>query len=470
MEDNVVYIESILSLKKHWKVGSDLPPQYRDKPLFAVDFSYKNDGSRTTFKPVMLSKKESPVNLMEELQDDDDAGGEVEGGERVEDGDDKVLNKQIELQLPVTALSKKLRIGDDLSFVDIPFIAPEVEFTSNNSLFQRAVGINYCHNLLFNAQESLFAKEIFETVSKAATSDKKSQIQQKEDEIFLETMSENMFKIQLTSAQVKSNPTSDDMDDNLQNHQQQNNENNMELDGDCNNNSQSELIYKLIGFKLHEGLRKKHLKQQEEDRRPKLTRDFSSPPPDFVTPALDETLCLYRHLQLYHKVKAKLEELCKNIPFFAMRWINTNDRLLQSFEVTHDHNLFIVCVMVRKDQINLSNHKISFGSPQEMASSLVIQSITSIISTINSAALYFFQRENIVKLPDTLVITSKNFILEFKFNVYQTSFEIDFKKKNLTDDMNTEESLDWWSLRGSSHEQKAFNLFFQLMEQEKNLG
>lgn len=42
MEDNVVYIESILTLKKHWKVGSDLPPQFRDKPLFAVDFSYKN--------------------------------------------------------------------------------------------------------------------------------------------------------------------------------------------------------------------------------------------------------------------------------------------------------------------------------------------------------------------------------------------------------------------------------------------
>lgn len=54
---------------------------------------------------------------MEELQDDDDAGG-IEGGERVEDGD-KVINRQIELQLPITALSRKLRIGDDRSFVGV---------------------------------------------------------------------------------------------------------------------------------------------------------------------------------------------------------------------------------------------------------------------------------------------------------------------------------------------------------------
>jgi hypothetical protein len=278
-------------------------------------------------------------------------------------------------------------------------------------------------------------------------------------------MSENMFKIQLTSAKLKTN-NSDEIEINFQNNQQNNDT--MQLDSEINN-SQSELIYKLIGFKLHDGLRKKHLKQQKEDRRPKLTKDFFAPAPDFVTPALDETLCLYRHLQLYHRVKAKLEELCKNIPFFAMRWINTNDRLLQAYEVTHDHNLFIVSVMIRKDQIQLSNHKIPFSTPQEMASCFVIQSITSIISTINSAALYFFPRENIVKLPDSLVITSKHFILDFKFNVYQTSFEIDFKKKSLTDDMRTEESVDWWSLRGNSHEQKAFNMFFQFIEQEKNL-
>jgi len=377
----------------------------------------------------------------------------------VEEGDEKGSSKQIELQLPITALSKKLRIGDDLTFVDIPFIAPEIAFTSN-SLFQRAVGINNCHNMLFNAQESLFAKEIFETVSKAATSDKKSQIQQKEDEIFLETMSENMFKIQLTSAPVKTDS------DNHKDIELQDFDHNMQLEGNVGNNSQSELIYKLIGYKLHEGLRKKHLKQQEEDHRPKLTRDFSGTTPDFATPALDETLCLYRHLQLFQKVKAKLEELCKNIPYFALRWTNTNDRLVQSFEVTHDHNLFIVSAMVRKDQIYLSSYKFPFNNPQEMASCLVIQSINSIISTINSAALYFFTRENIIKLPDTLVITSNHYILEFKFLVFQTSYEIDFKKKYLTDEMNTEESLDWWVLRGSSHEQKAFNLFFQLREQE----
>lgn len=53
---------------------------------------------------------------MEELQDDDDMGG-IEGGERVEEDGDKVINRQIELQLPITALSRKLRIGDDRSFV-----------------------------------------------------------------------------------------------------------------------------------------------------------------------------------------------------------------------------------------------------------------------------------------------------------------------------------------------------------------
>lgn len=39
-----------------------------------------------------------------------------------------------------------------------------------------------------------------------------------------------------------------------------------------------------------------------------------------------------------------------------------------------------------------------------------------------------------------------SFRREFKFHVYQSSFEIDIKKKNLLDDMKTEESIDWYGL------------------------
>lgn len=66
---------------------------------------------------MVLLKKESQVDLMEELQDDDEAGG-VEGGEEEDKG-----NRQIELQLPITTLSRKLRIGDDRCLVGISFIS-----------------------------------------------------------------------------------------------------------------------------------------------------------------------------------------------------------------------------------------------------------------------------------------------------------------------------------------------------------
>lgn len=63
-------------------------------------------------------------------------------------------------------------------------------------------------------------------------------------------MSEHMFKIQLTSAEVKNNSSDDLIDMEPNNTFQYDN-----LRDRDNSNSQSKLIYKLIGFKLHEAIR-----------------------------------------------------------------------------------------------------------------------------------------------------------------------------------------------------------------------
>jgi hypothetical protein len=134
--------------------------------------------------PVLVLKKETEIDLEEELEDDKEEGeeeGEVE----------KNNSKQMEIQMPVSALNKTIRVGDGHNFVgtyyflnkiashslplpssmlleqflilsDVYKIAPEIDTT--DSLFHRALGVNNCHQLLFNAQESLYLKEIFENV------------------------------------------------------------------------------------------------------------------------------------------------------------------------------------------------------------------------------------------------------------------------------------------------------------------
>lgn len=63
-------------------------------------------------------------------------------------------------------------------------------------------------------------------------------------------MSENMFKIQLTSTEAAKTNSSQDLEIDFQNTDNYN----IQVERD-NSNSQSELIYKLIGFKLHEAIR-----------------------------------------------------------------------------------------------------------------------------------------------------------------------------------------------------------------------
>lgn len=184
MEDNLSYVEGILNLKRHWKLGSDLPPSFYNKPIFSVDYSYKNgmvssliffaafvyelDGSRNKVTPAVIVKKEVEVDIEEELQDD-------------EGDDEKMVEKntlkQMEIQIATGSLNKGLRIGDDRVFVgtltivllvfiywllDIESVAPVLQLS--DPLFHRASGVENCHHLLFNAQDSVYLKEIFDNV------------------------------------------------------------------------------------------------------------------------------------------------------------------------------------------------------------------------------------------------------------------------------------------------------------------
>lgn len=176
------YVNETNKLRQNWKVGcpvKTIPQEYA--PIFNVDFSFRNDGSRVRSLP--------PTVI---LTDDS--------------------NKGIQVKIPVDQLSRSLLLSNSNCKTEIPILFPIENKNLKNNICTFS-GFEEIHEMFCNAQESLFTWEIYDTLLKAVQKSKKILYEQTENQLKFECNNEQVFSIKLKT-QKEGNFEGDNGDNN----------------------------------------------------------------------------------------------------------------------------------------------------------------------------------------------------------------------------------------------------------------
>eukprot|EP01124_Arcella_intermedia_P015934 TRINITY_DN22482_c0_g1_i1.p1 TRINITY_DN22482_c0_g1~~TRINITY_DN22482_c0_g1_i1.p1 ORF type:complete len:655 (-),score=199.59 TRINITY_DN22482_c0_g1_i1:12-1976(-) len=401
VEQENKYFESVRDLRKRWKIGSLYQIQNNRIPLFTVDYSYDNDGSR-------LSRE---TNYDLEIKKNDD-------------GD-------IEVSVPTLKLDRYLLVGKQpigdtfqTEFVKSGFNGDTLQI-KETVLIRTAVGIEATHKLLSESQRSLFVYEIYATLSKAV---KKSFVQLMENEIKLETNGKHPFSIKLLSPTRKIE------------------------EKDYSPLSLAEkTIFNIIEVKLHQLMRQKYTKQQLEDHRIRYSKDYiKANEVDLDSPVLEEMVDLYKHISLQCELRSLLDTICINIPHITLSWINTPDPLVTSCDLLFDYSYY-VAITVLKTKILISN--VELYSVEDLEQYLLhlftrktMDHIQNAVTSLELPQLAGYQSLS-VSLPNKYVL---NFKVSPQLN---KSILMDVVATNpLT---SQEYKIDWEKVPGKNHYEKT---------------
>jgi len=280
------YLQDADKLRQNWKVGCPLKTIPHDySPIFNVDFTYRNDGSRVRNLP--------PTNIIR-----------AEGTEG------------IQVKIPLDQLSRTLVISNETTTTSIPIVY-ELDNKENKSANCTFNGFDEVHQMFLNAQESLFTWEIFDSITKAAHKSKKVLFQHQESEIKFETASEEIFSVKL----LKQKPNSGD---------------DFEMKLKPSFSFGYDFMFRIMGLMLHTQIRKKHRKQMQDDHRPKLARDFLRENVDSDDPALQNLMFMYEHMKSYFSVLKSLQSLKMKHPSLSFRTVNTDNAFVSSFDLFYE--------------------------------------------------------------------------------------------------------------------------------------
>eukprot|EP01127_Copromyxa_protea_P020580 TRINITY_DN6908_c0_g1_i2.p1 TRINITY_DN6908_c0_g1~~TRINITY_DN6908_c0_g1_i2.p1 ORF type:complete len:581 (-),score=117.36 TRINITY_DN6908_c0_g1_i2:19-1761(-) len=421
LEVNNRYFQEVFELRNGWKVGSPAS----DLPIYTVDYSLKNDGSRNLARELPITKNHFG---------------------------------NIELTVNNAMLYKTLQIGTDDCNILVPSYSFQTsiisEVANEPSSSVRVDGVKNCHTLLSSLQESLFSSEIFDTLAKAAVQ-KSSLLQLLENVIKFETTDEKNFSISLVSPQ--SPPGSLALDK-----------------GDMSSQTREirENIFKILGVYLHQLVRARHIDQREEDHRFKLSRDFLRPkdPKDSAeVKILEKMLTLYRHLRLCDELVTGLHKLSCTMPFITYSTVNSPSPVVSIYEVVYDKSL-IITATVLEDKISLPSID-NLESFQEFVKHVTHRLILYTLDVICGNFSLFVSATNVLKKGTKVIVTvSPNIRLMIKAEVPADPTQMLFPvtvsifRTKMHEEVE-ETKLDWWKLKGGSNQEKAVGLILSLLRE-----
>eukprot|EP01126_Amoeba_proteus_P000031 TRINITY_DN10009_c0_g1_i2.p1 TRINITY_DN10009_c0_g1~~TRINITY_DN10009_c0_g1_i2.p1 ORF type:complete len:590 (+),score=113.93 TRINITY_DN10009_c0_g1_i2:494-2263(+) len=464
---NKRYYDEVTTLRKHWKIGSPTHQLDSYHPVYTIDYSFKNDGSKMRVRDLPVTKN--------------DFGN-------------------AELTTTTSLLNKTLQIGTDKCSIIVPtFSFDETKVTDlHKPVTIRVEGDVACHGLLNNLQESLFSTDIFTSLSRAAFQDN-ALIQLLENDIKFETSGPDSFFVRLLSqkSSFRSFGTTTDTG-----------EGNLFLDAgsvgsmlggtpgegkpsdspssNLSKREKDELVFKIVAVYLHQLMRANYCQKQDEDHEIKLSKDFlRASKVDLEIKLMTNMLDMYRYLKLENRVRKKIEKMSREIPFLVITTLNITTltpapktklpvssrpsirlgklpTLVSAFDLIYD-NRSIITVTVHKNKVQLANID-CIESPSELVSHVTNIIICRTIDTIFGTLSLFLSSTNIVKKPvKVIAVLPDKTVLKVKqepsqkgnlFNLMVTITQNDQMLRH----------FNWKSLPGDSNEDKTVRLLLTLME------
>jgi len=317
---------------------------------------------------------------------------------------------------------------------------------------ETAVGVVECHKLLTKAQKTLFEADIFKHLQREAQTCQNSMLQVFDDEIKIYIDADDILTFRF--GEQKQDYAKECSRDQME---IESVDISMEVD---ENRTACALVY----ISLQELLRKKHQKNESEDHRIKLTRDFIDADRKKAEKEegeiLNSVLLIYRHFKLRQQIARKMELLCSNNPPLIWHWLNTKSSTMSVFELKYaKRNLAEIRIL--GTEILLPQTR-PLKTVDELVEHL-LQSIANFyLESISSELKLLLGRDVIHRKLAKLwfSIRDKSFCIEalpsfVDYKVHLTLFEI--KSHQLS---NAKVPLDWHSTVGAMPTKKNCQLCF----------
>jgi hypothetical protein len=393
------YFDSVMQLRKEWKITA--PPQNvnRYQPKFSVEFTYFNDGS-------LSRARELPLEINEETGD-------------------------VELTLPRSLVTKQFAVASPSAYVEMSNFTSldKVDELDDHSMsedsvddetIEKARGVHECHNLLVQAQRTLWFNELFKQISRDAQKCKKSLLQIFENEIKLETTEhEESFNIVFDSPEHAQLPK-DRID--------------MESNEMSLSKLQADTLYSLIYIKLQEFLRNKHVEKEKEDHRSKFIKDFvRTDEKKKDDTMLDQLLTLVKHYKLRNQINDRVHRMCDNLTPLRLHW--TTDKkheqeFISEFELKY-LNDFSMKVLLDGTEIRIDEVTI-FETAEELCNHVLQKLSDAFMNKICSEVCNWISKDLVKKKASRVVFPYSNTFItidvlysvqqcDILFNVFETS-------------------------------------------------
>eukprot|EP01125_Pyxidicula_operculata_P017227 TRINITY_DN6027_c0_g3_i1.p1 TRINITY_DN6027_c0_g3~~TRINITY_DN6027_c0_g3_i1.p1 ORF type:complete len:624 (+),score=180.61 TRINITY_DN6027_c0_g3_i1:39-1910(+) len=424
MDQEARYYSSVGKLRYNWKISCPLQKETFRNPMFNVNYSYHNEGSKRAgrskiaqsymidrflaknsdgdvqlklpvqilYKSLSIAGKPSIINVLPSkiaqqfnppqpttMISTSSSSSSSQGsssilGQNVSSSSTMLLSENA---MEIEDGDNEDRSGDEENNnnnninqadvenlnVESPNSEDKKQNLDENPVYVMATGPESVHALLTSAQRSLVNFEIFDTLCDGSVNSK-NKTQVLDTQIKLDIFNDRPFSITLSSDPYAT--TANIANDKLP--------------------AEKWVIYSILEIKLHQLLNKKYASQIIDDRSFKFNRDFvEGNQPDFEKPVLDDTIQLYHHLNMYLDMYHLIDKMCQNIWGLSVTWIPSSQPNVSGCDVKYDSNAFYN-IILNNTKISVLQHE-SIMDLSHLGQFLIHEFVNKTLENIYSASM-----------------------------------------------------------------------------------